>query len=115
VAGPNPFFPEGTKLRGHEFRYSYVRSMDSQALRFAFRMTRGRGFNDEWDGLVYKNVLATFCHLHALGSPAWAEGVMRQACLWRLRHGTEVWKDPWDGLPQASGLEPSSVTLAGVA
>lgn len=115
VAGPNPFFPEGTELRGHEFRYSYVRSMDSEALRFAFRMTRGRGFNDEWDGLVYKNVLASFCHLHALGSPAWAEGVMRQACAWRLRRGTEVWGNTSDGRPQAAVVEPSPVTLAGVA
>jgi cobyrinic acid a,c-diamide synthase len=115
VAGPNPFLPEGTELRGHEFRYSYVRSMDSQALRFAFRMTRGRGFNDEWDGLVYKNVLASFCHLHALGSPAWAEGVMRQACSWRLLRDTRVWSGPLEVRPQAPAAEPSQVTLAGVA
>jgi cobyrinic acid a,c-diamide synthase len=115
VAGPNPFLPEGTALRGHEFRYSFVRSMDSQALRFAFRMTRGRGFNDEWDGLVYKNVLASFCHLHALGSPAWAEGVMRQASSWRLQCDAEIWSRPLEGRPQAPVVEPSPVTLAGVA
>ncbi|HYL80439.1 MAG TPA: cobyrinate a,c-diamide synthase [Candidatus Acidoferrum sp.] len=114
VAGPNPFFPEGTALRGHEFRYSYVRSMDSRALRFAFRMTRGRGFNDQWDGLVYKNVLASFCHLHALGSPGWAEGVLRQARSWRTRRGTEAWTDPVGGRPEVPGVQPRPATLAGV-
>jgi cobyrinic acid a,c-diamide synthase len=77
--GANPFFLPGTRLRGHEFRYSYVRSMRAEALRFAFRMTRGKGFDGERDGLVYKNVLASFTHLHALGTPEWAAGLMREA------------------------------------
>jgi cobyrinic acid a,c-diamide synthase len=115
VAGANPFFPEGTALRGHEFRYSYVRAMESEALRFAFRMTRGRGFNDLSDGLVYKNVLASFCHLHALGSPAWAEGVVRQARVWRTRRDATAWPSLAGNRQQNVGSVPSPATLAGVA
>lgn len=79
VEEPNPFFAPGSLLRGHEFRYSYVRSARMEALRLAFRMQRGTGFDSKRDGLTYKNVLASFCHFHAAGTPAWAGGVLRQA------------------------------------
>lgn len=79
VEEPNPFFAPGSLLRGHEFRYSYVRSARMEALRLAFRMERGTGFDAKRDGLTYKNVLASFCHFHAAGTPEWAPGILRQA------------------------------------
>jgi cobyrinic acid a,c-diamide synthase len=42
-------------------------------------MKRGTGFIDNKDGVRYKNVLATYTHLHALGSPVWAEAIVRNA------------------------------------
>ncbi|MBI4199515.1 MAG: cobyrinate a,c-diamide synthase [Chloroflexi bacterium] len=81
VMEANPFFPPGTCLRGHEFRYSYARSARTEALRMAFRMQRGTGFDGERDGLTYKNVLASFCHFHAAGTREWAGAVIRQAWL----------------------------------
>lgn len=81
VEETNPFFAPGTILRGHEFRYSYARSARTEALRLAFRMQRGTGFDGERDGLVYKNVLASFCHFHAAGTREWAGAVIRQAWL----------------------------------
>jgi cobyrinic acid a,c-diamide synthase len=83
VEATNPFFPQGTVLRGHEFRYSTARDVKPEALRFAFRMGRGRGFDGERDGLVHKNVLASFCHFHAAGAPEWARAIIQQA---RLHH-----------------------------
>ncbi len=79
VSGPNPFFPCGTKLRGHEFRYSYVRSARSEDLRLAFRVERGTGFDGAHDGLTHRNVLASFVHFHAAGTPEWAPALIRQA------------------------------------
>jgi cobyrinic acid a,c-diamide synthase len=81
VQEPNPFFAPGTILRGHEFRYSYPRSIPIEELRLAFRMHRGTGFDGARDGLVYKNVLASFCHFHAAGTRDWAAGVVREAWL----------------------------------
>ncbi|HSB82641.1 MAG TPA: cobyrinate a,c-diamide synthase, partial [Candidatus Methylomirabilis sp.] len=81
VDAPNPFFAPGTTLRGHEFRYSYVRSARPEDLRLAFRMQRGTGFDTKRDGLVHKNVLASFCHFHAAGTPEWAPALVRQAHL----------------------------------
>jgi cobyrinic acid a,c-diamide synthase len=79
VDEPNPFFAPGAILRGHEFRYSYVRSARTEELRMACRMQRGTGFDGERDGLVYKNVLASFCHFHAAGTREWAAAIIRQA------------------------------------
>jgi cobyrinic acid a,c-diamide synthase len=79
VDEPNPFFEPGTVLRGHEFRYSYVRSARTEKLRMAFRMHRGTGFDTKRDGLTYKNVLASFCHFHAAGTREWAVAIIRQA------------------------------------
>jgi cobyrinic acid a,c-diamide synthase len=67
-------------LRGHEFHYSRVFERETkEGKHFSFRMKRGQGIMDKMDGLCYKNVLATYTHLHALGSPEWAGGLVKQA------------------------------------
>ena len=79
VTERNPFFAPGMILRGHEFRYSTARDSYGEGLPLAFRMQRGTGFDSKRDGLVYKNVLASFVHFHAAGLPQWGVGVIRQA------------------------------------
>lgn len=68
----NPVYPAGTKIRGHEFRYSKVTNWQSTGNDLAFTMQRGMGFADSGDGLVYKNCLALYTHIHALATPQWA-------------------------------------------
>lgn len=67
----NPVYPAGTEIKGHEFRYSKVVDWPGGAQDFAFSMQRGTGFAAGGDGLVYKNVLALYTHIHALATPAW--------------------------------------------
>jgi cobyrinic acid a,c-diamide synthase len=43
---------------------------------------------DLQDGIFYRNTLATYTHLHALGSPEWAEGMIRQAVDFRKTRRT---------------------------
>jgi cobyrinic acid a,c-diamide synthase len=81
----NPYYPEGILLKGHEFHYSRVIVSEMKGLTFSFRMKRGQGIIDKMDGLCYKNVLATYTHLHALGSPEWAHGLIRQAYSYKER------------------------------
>jgi cobyrinic acid a,c-diamide synthase len=90
VDGPNAFFPRGTELRGHEFRYSRPQVADDTSLAFAFRMTRGYGFDGGHDGLVSGNVLASFCHFHAAAAPEWAAGVVRAARAHRAETNKEA-------------------------
>lgn len=77
VERENPYFPKGGILKGHEFHYSHVVDGEWDGLYFVFRLRRGKGIKDGMDGICYKNVLATYTHLHALGSPEWVDGMMR--------------------------------------
>lgn len=81
VVKRNPFFPEGTIVKGHEFHYSKACDdiEEMKTLSFAFTMKRGQGIFDKKDGICYKNVLATYTHLHAFGAAEWAAGLVRQA------------------------------------
>lgn len=71
VLGKNPFFEVGRRLLGHEFHYAKVDNADD--LPMAYSLERGQGIGEKRDGIVYKNVLAGFTHLHALGDPAWGQ------------------------------------------
>jgi cobyrinic acid a,c-diamide synthase len=79
VTRKNPFYKCGTVLRGHEFHYSKLINSDMKGTvsSLVFKMLRGEGIDGKRDGLCYKNVFATYTHLHALGSPEWAEGMIR--------------------------------------
>ncbi|PKL50081.1 MAG: cobyrinic acid a,c-diamide synthase [Nitrospira bacterium HGW-Nitrospira-1] len=91
ITGENPFYAAGTLLRGHEFHYSRVIDRETkEGLHFAFQMKRGQGIIDKMDGLCYKNVLATYTHLHALGSPEWADGLVNQANYYNRNHKRRI-------------------------
>jgi cobyrinic acid a,c-diamide synthase len=76
VDGDNPFYNKGAEVRGHEFRYSTVLDWQGSPEQLALKMTRGQGFMDGRDGLTVNNVLALYTHVHADGTPQWAEGFM---------------------------------------
>jgi len=83
VAADNPYFPRGTVLKGHEFHYSRIMPEPGPEAAMAFQVSRGAGLGGQREGLLYKNVLATYTHLHALGAPGWAPAFVRQARGWR--------------------------------
>jgi cobyrinic acid a,c-diamide synthase len=83
VVSANSYFPEKTLMKGHEFHYSHVLDIDRDAVTMAFDVKRGKGIVDNRDGMCYKNVLAAYTHLHALGSPEWADGIMAAARAYR--------------------------------
>ncbi len=60
----------GEELRGHEFHYSRVRNLGD--VKFLYKVIRGKGIDGKNDGIIYKNVIASYAHLHAIGSPQWA-------------------------------------------
>lgn len=85
--GHNPYYPEGTEIKGHEFRYSRVEKWEGEVGRLALRMERGVGFSGGRDGLVFKNVLALYTHIHALGTPSWAPALVAKAREFRASQG----------------------------
>ncbi|MGQ9593469.1 MAG: cobyrinate a,c-diamide synthase [Anaerolineae bacterium] len=86
VARGNPFYPVGLAFRGHEFHHSRV-DLEEDLPR-AFRLHRGQGLGNGQDGLVWRNVLATYTHVHAVGTPQWARGLVEAAR--RFRQGEAV-------------------------
>ncbi|GBD96723.1 MAG TPA: hydrogenobyrinic acid a,c-diamide synthase (glutamine-hydrolyzing) [Nitrospirae bacterium] len=88
VENTNPYFPPKSVFRGHEFHYSRVLEIEGNGVSMAFNVRRGKGIVDNKDGMCYKNVLAAYTHLHAVGSPEWADGLVR--CAERYKEGTEA-------------------------
>ncbi|MEW6531619.1 MAG: cobyrinate a,c-diamide synthase [Thermodesulfobacteriota bacterium] len=83
VSGPNPFYPAGALLTGHEFHYSCVTNIDEAQVACAFKVLRGQGIDGARDGLCRWNTLATYVHIHALGEPLWAQGMIQRALEYR--------------------------------
>ena len=93
VEKDNPFFEKGQVIKGHEFHYSSI--IDSKEnivnskknntidIYFAFDVERGVGIKKQKDGIIYKNVLATYTHIHALGCLSWAPAVIKQAIFYK--------------------------------
>lgn len=75
----NPFYPVGASLIGHEFHYSYVANMRQEPHSYAFEVTRGHGIDGKRDGIFWKNAFGTYTHVHALGEPLWAQGILEMA------------------------------------
>jgi cobyrinic acid a,c-diamide synthase len=73
----NPLFPIGLTVRGHEFHHSKISVKNG--VRFAYQIRRGHGVDGKRDGILYKNVFAAYTHLHALGTPSWAEAFVSLA------------------------------------
>jgi cobyrinic acid a,c-diamide synthase len=83
VEGANPYYDVGSEIRGHEFHYSRVSKWTGAESDLVFRMRRGIGIHKDRDGILYKKVLATYTHVHALGTPGWSAALIRNAIEFR--------------------------------
>jgi cobyrinic acid a,c-diamide synthase len=79
VSGQNGFYQLGEEIKGHEFRYSKILDWQGDSEDLALAMQRGVGFMDGKDGLVYKNVLALYSHVHGVATPQWAGNLVAKA------------------------------------
>jgi cobyrinic acid a,c-diamide synthase len=59
------------EVLGHEFHYSSLENLDPD-VEFAYRVLRGHGVDGEHDGLVHRNVLASYAHMRSVGGNNWA-------------------------------------------
>jgi len=90
----NPFFPLGSRLRGHEFHHS--RLIELPEIPCAYQLERGSGLHGNapgaprLDGLVWGSVLASYTHLHAAGAPDWAPGLVNAARRYALQKREQV-------------------------
>ncbi len=85
IENANPYFSQKAVLKGHEFHYSKVLEVSENEAYMAFKVRRGKGIVDKKDGMCYKNVLAAYTHLHAIGTQEWADGMVRCAKEYKKR------------------------------
>ncbi len=62
---------EAALIRAHEFHYSSVERLAS-GVRFAYEVERGHGIDGRHDGIVHKNLLASYTHLRDVAGNRWA-------------------------------------------
>jgi cobyrinic acid a,c-diamide synthase len=65
-------------IRAHEFHYSSVENL-APGLEFAYEVERGHGIDGRHDGIVYKNLLASYAHLRDVAGHHWAARFVRFA------------------------------------
>jgi cobyrinic acid a,c-diamide synthase len=96
------------RLRGHEFHYSSLENIDP-ALSYAYRVLRGHGIDGHHDGIVYKNVLASYAHLRDAAGSNWVgqfiECVRVQKALKEQKGPSEVRKLLVNGKAIATDVE----------
>ncbi|WP_022853603.1 cobyrinate a,c-diamide synthase [Thermodesulfatator atlanticus] len=79
----NPFYEPGTKIVGHEFHYSKPINCTPSEITLCMKLDKGHGFCDKLDGVVYRNIFGAYTHVHVLGQPAWALGLLKAALNWK--------------------------------
>jgi cobyrinic acid a,c-diamide synthase len=65
--GPDP----APLIAAHEFHYSRLENIGF-APRFAYEVRRGFGLDGKHDGIVYKNLLASYAHMRTVNGNDWA-------------------------------------------
>ncbi len=72
--GRSPWSPstqDAQPIRAHEFHYSSVENL-APGVEFAYEVERGHGIDGRHDGIVRKNLLASFAHLRDVAANPWA-------------------------------------------
>ncbi|MBI5253008.1 MAG: hydrogenobyrinic acid a,c-diamide synthase (glutamine-hydrolyzing) [Euryarchaeota archaeon] len=67
AARDNPLSKKNDILVGHEFHHSKVEL--NGKVKYAYKTMRGRGIDGKRDGILLKNTLASYMHLHVLSYP----------------------------------------------
>ncbi len=71
LAHPWPEAEGGAIRLAHEFHYSSLENLPA-GITYAYEMERGAGIDGQHDGLVYKNLLASYSHFRSLHGYNWA-------------------------------------------
>jgi len=80
---PAPQPGEAALIRAHEFHYSSVENL-APGVEFAYEVERGHGIDGRHDGIVHRNLLASYAHLRDVAGNRWARrfvGFVRR-CKW---------------------------------
>ena len=66
----HPWLLSNDSIKAHEFHYSRL-SLDAKLSNYSYKVKRGYGVNGKYDGIKYKNLLATYSHLRDTKKTTW--------------------------------------------
>lgn len=69
-------------IPAHEFHYSRLENLPPD-LDYAYRVLRGHGIAEGWDGFVYQRLLASYCHRRGSGPQGWIGPFLEQVRAYR--------------------------------
>lgn len=97
AAMPWPQKHDNSPYPAHEFHYSSLENLPA-GLQYAYRLERGCGISQQHDGVVYKNLLASYVHQRDTASNPWTGRFIefvRQCKQAREASGTPSWLPPF--------------------
>lgn len=68
----HPWKDVSKKISAHEFHYSRLENISTD-YEYAYNVLRGVGISNKKDGIITKNLLATYSHLRSVGGNLWVQ------------------------------------------
>ncbi len=76
-------------LQAHEFHYSALQGLPDDA-RFAHRVVRGQGIQQQQDGFIHRNLLASYAHLRNTTTTPWVNRFLQFVHSHKTNRNTET-------------------------
>lgn len=89
VMKENPFFSVGTSLKAHEFHYSKA-IINDKRVQFIVDLDKGYGIVEHFDGIMYKNCVALYAHIHVSACKEWAKNFIYAAHAYRVEKSIKL-------------------------
>jgi len=109
IDSPNPYFEAGSKIKGHEFHYTGLtdnqldNSIDN--LDSCMQVDTGFGLGRKRDGLIFKNTLACYTHIHASGIKDWAGSMIKNALLYKTNQMNNIYLENRPNFNNSTGFD----------
>lgn len=71
----HPWMNKGDVIKCHEFHYSNIKIKNNSSS-YGFKVIRGYGTNGRHDGILYKNLVASYSHLRDTAQSRWIENYL---------------------------------------
>lgn len=84
-----PWPSPGGPVPAHEFHYSRLENLPED-LSYAYVVQRGHGIHAGRDGLLYKGLLASYCHRRGSGAQGWITPFLAQMRAWKDHRNAAV-------------------------
>jgi cobyrinic acid a,c-diamide synthase len=69
------------EIHAHEFHHSHLENL-APGLTYAYDVVRGHGIDGRHDGILYKNLLAAYCHRRGTGPNGWIRPFLQKTRAW---------------------------------